>query len=98
MRFLVIGAGGHSREVADLISACGHEVVGFQDDVVTGAHRPTGLPVVRGLHEVRAEASTVAVGNPRARERLFTLASAEFAMPALVHSSACVSAYASVGD
>ncbi|MGB4581276.1 MAG: acetyltransferase [Coriobacteriia bacterium] len=98
MRFLVIGAGGHSREVADLITACGHENAGFQDAAVTGAHRPTGLPVVREVHEVPAEAATVAVGDPRARERLFAQLVGEFSVPALVHPSACVSSYAAVGD
>lgn len=98
MRFLVIGAGGHSREAADLITACGYEVVGFHDDAVTGVHRPTGLPVVSDQHELPAEAATIAVGDPQARERLVERVSGEFLMPALVHPSACVSSFATVGD
>lgn len=98
MRFLVIGAGGHSREAADLLKACGHDVAGFQDAVVTGTHRPTGLAVVRDLHDVPAEAVTVAVGDPQARERLFAQVVGDFSMPVLVHPSACVSNYATLGD
>lgn len=98
MRFLVIGAGGHSRETADLIAACGHEVTGFQDDAAVGVHRPTGLPVVSDVRDVSAEASTIGVGDPQARERLFTVNVGRFSMPVLVHPTACVSPYAKVGD
>ena len=98
MRFVVIGAGGHSREVADLVVACGHEVIGFWDEAVTGAHRPTGLPVVRSLESAYAHAATVAVGDPAARAELFARIPDGLAAPALVHPSACVSPYAEIGD
>lgn len=98
MRFAVIGAGGHSREVADLILACGHEVTGFVDDRLSGAHRPTGLPVVGDAGELQADAVTIAVGDPSARERLWRGFAGAPGAPALIHPSACVSVYAQVGD
>lgn len=97
MRFAVMGAGGHSREVADLIAACGHELAGFADDALTGAHRPTGIPISAELAGIVADAVTVAVGDPESRARLFEQAQA-LPMPALVHPSACVSPYAEIGD
>ncbi|MDZ4178660.1 MAG: NeuD/PglB/VioB family sugar acetyltransferase [Coriobacteriia bacterium] len=98
MRVLVIGAGGHSREVADLVVESGHEIAGFVDEAVSGPHRPTGLPVVRSVGELDADAVTIAVGDVHARERLFEGLEASYALPVLVYSSAGVSPYATIGD
>jgi len=98
VRFVVLGAGGHSREVADLILACGHEVGGFQDDAATGLHRPTGLPIAGRWQELAGDAITVAVGDSAARERLYRSVGPALPFPVLIHPSACVSAHAHVGD
>ncbi len=92
-----MGAGGHSREAADLVAACGHEVAGFTDDALTGMHRPTGLAISADLASIEADAVTVAVGGPESRARLFERAQGR-PMPALVHPSACVSPHAVIGD
>lgn len=98
MRYAVIGAGGHSREVADLIVACGHEVAGFVDDALQGTHRPTGIAIAADPSAVAADAVTIAVGDPEARARLYAALSPNWQLPALVHPSACVSPYAQLGD
>jgi sugar O-acyltransferase (sialic acid O-acetyltransferase NeuD family) len=98
MRFAVFGAGGHSREVADVVVACGHEVAGFVDDSADGPHRPTGLAVVREAGELTADAATIAIGDPSARAALYETLRGVIALPALVHPSAAVSMYARVGE
>jgi len=98
MRFVIIGSGGHSREVADLVLAAGHEIAGFQDDHATGEHRPTGLAVVSEWRELHAEAATIAIGDTGAREAVYRRLADMIALPVLVHPSACVSVYAGVGD
>lgn len=98
MRLIVFGAGGHSREVADLIVACGQEIAGFVDDVVVGEHRPTGLPIASDWTSIDSAFGTVAVGDTLAREAIFTRISESLELPALVHPLACVSPYATIGD
>ncbi|HHJ98667.1 MAG TPA: acetyltransferase [Actinobacteria bacterium] len=98
MRFVIFGAGGHSREVADLVIAAGHEIAGFQDDQFTGEHRPTGLVVTDGWRELEAEAGTIAIGDTAARDAFYQRLAGQIALPVLVHPSACVSVYARVGD
>lgn len=98
MRYAVVGAGGHSREVADLVVACGHAVVGFVDDHIEGVHRPTGLPVVNHLRALEADALTIAVGDPAARAGLMARLTDAPELMTLVHPSACISPHARVGD
>lgn len=98
MRFAVIGAGGFSKEIADMLDDLGHEPVAFFDDRMgPGVHPTTGLPVVAALEDLPAyDAMCIAVGDARARARL----AARFAsasMPPLVHPRACVSVHATLG-
>lgn len=98
MRFVVIGAGGFSKEVADMLADLGYEPVAFFDDAATTAvHATTGLPVcsdVRGLPP--HDAACIAVGNAAARAELAGRFS-DTPMPVLVHPSASVSPHAHVG-
>lgn len=97
MRFLVLGAGGHSREVADLVTACGHSIVAFLSDSERGSHRPTGLPIVSSAADVDVEAATIAIGDPRVRAAMYEQLSGRFEFPVLKHESACLSPHAEVG-
>lgn len=98
MRFVIFGAGGHSREVADLVIAAGHEIAGFQDDHFSGEHRPTGLAVVADWRALEADAGTIAIGDTGARDAVYRRLAGEIALPVLEHPSACVSVHARVGD
>jgi sugar O-acyltransferase (sialic acid O-acetyltransferase NeuD family) len=111
-RFLVVGAGGHGRVVADLVRALGHSVAGFVDDdpaKIDSAVDSTGSRVTITLQtllryvdangELPAAADHVALaigGNAR-RLELFTQLRRHCA-PALIHPSAVVSPTAYVGD
>lgn len=97
VRFIIIGAGGHSKEVADLVVACGHEVVAFRDDAKSGTHSPTGLPILTAATDIPFDRLTIAVGDPQSRRTLFAGVSNPDLLMTLVHPSACVSPYARVG-
>ena len=98
MRFGVVGAGGHSREVADLIESCGHEIACFQDDALEGAHSPTGIPIHRSLERCDVDAVTIAIGDCGSRAGKFAELTELHPMTVLQHPTATVSGYASIGD
>jgi len=98
MRFAVIGAGGHSKEVVDLLAACGHETVGFVDEGYTGVHATTGLPVVADLSALSYEAIVLAIGDNGARSTWYERASVLAPTPMLVHPTAVVSPSARLGE
>jgi sugar O-acyltransferase (sialic acid O-acetyltransferase NeuD family) len=97
VRIVVVGCGGHSREVVDLIAACGHETVGFVDDFVTDKMTTAGLPIVTRVEDLEAEGAVVAIGDASARRQWFDRLRGRFAMPVLVHPSAIVSPTARLG-
>lgn len=98
MQFAVIGAGGHSREVADLVEACGHTVAGFIDDSVSGVHAPTGIPIYQDIAATTADVVTIAIGSTCVRAAKHGALAAGYQLPLLVHPSAIVSRYAEVGN
>lgn len=98
MRFIVIGAGGFSKEVADLVYSLGHTIVAFVDPDGDGtATLPFDAPVVRGIAGLDFDAATIAIGNSAVRRRMFETLCDGLEMPALVHPSAVVSPYATLG-
>lgn len=97
MRFVVIGAGGHSREVFDLLVNLGHEVVAFLDHAVTGPHPSSDAPVVADVAGVDAEAAVIAIGDAGARREQYRAVEGSFAVPSLVHPLASVSPLAVIG-
>jgi len=98
MQIAILGAGGFAKEVADLIEALGHEVVGFWEEPGFGAGDSLlGRPVASRLLDLKADAAVIATGEPPLRKKLFELASQSFTMVTLVHPSACVSRHATVG-
>lgn len=98
MQFAVIGAGGHSREVADLIEACGHTIAGFIDDAGSGVHAPTGIRIYQGIGAVAADAVTIAIGSTSVRAAKHGALAAGYQLPLLAHPSATISRYAEVGN
>lgn len=110
-RFLVWGAGGHGRVVADVVRAAGGTVSGFVDRDAARVGHPAALgapPVLlaeAGLADALASAAAergwdalaLGIGDNRARLRAFERA-AGGAWPALVHPSAVRSPSARMGE
>ena len=101
-RIVIMGAGGHATSVAETAAAAGYEIVAFVGRPDNG-HTRFGVPVVPLVpdgHVASGGVLTVAEGDNWAREAAVSqlgldVSSAVF--PALVHPSASVSRFASLG-
>ncbi len=108
--FLVWGAGGHGKVVADLVRACGHRVAGFIDSdpaklgqqVETGGSRVSFSQDeflerlrVNGRFPEGVAAVAMALGDNRKRQCGLQLLGG-YSVPPLVHPSAVVSPSADV--
>jgi sugar O-acyltransferase (sialic acid O-acetyltransferase NeuD family) len=108
--FLIWGAGGHAKVVADLVRACGHRVVGIIDRDPGRLQERTGiagLTVIQQdafLERIREAGGypdgvagvVLAIGDNQARQRCLQ-ALDRHAVPFLIHPSAVVSPSATVG-
>ena len=110
-RFLIWGAGGHGRVVADLVRACGHDLAGFADGEVGKLGRvvePGGARAILDERELlklldgggelpdRVDAVALGIGDNRARMAALGRLAGRCAQP-LVHPSAVVSPSAVLG-
>ena len=110
-RYLIWGAGGHGKVVADLVRALGHELVGFVDAdaakvgqvVEPGGARvlltdeALGAALARdGCYPHGASALALAVGDNARRQRCLGALDGRH-VPALVHPTATCSPSASFG-
>lgn len=97
------GAGGHATSLLEAIASAGEfEVVGLFDE--HGAPRELlGVPVTGDLRALRARADHAFVGvggvvEREARRRVFAALEREgFQLPPVIHATACVSSFASLG-
>jgi sugar O-acyltransferase (sialic acid O-acetyltransferase NeuD family) len=107
MRVVVIGAGGHGREVAGVLAALGTgeagaaTVAGFLDDDpgVSGTS-VAGVPVLGAVASAgaRSESLALGVGYPEVKARLVRrLEAVEAAWPVLVHPAASVGERVALG-
>ncbi len=110
-RWLILGAGGHGRSVADAIAANGDQVVGFLDDGQPVGTLVNGTPVLGALSLAwelnRLFAATeqpppdhvlVAIGNPALRQTWQqVLEQVDAPLGVVLHPRTCVSATAEIG-
>ena len=100
---ILIGAGGHAKDVCDAARAQGRSVVGFVDDDRTlWGTEVVGLPVLGGFEWLsgRSAVAIIAVGAPDAKQRIDARlrdAGVRIA-PAVVHPAATISPRALVED
>ncbi|PKQ29343.1 MAG: hypothetical protein CVT60_05870 [Actinobacteria bacterium HGW-Actinobacteria-10] len=98
MRFLVIGAGGFSLEIADLVTLLGHEVAGFFDEAGSADRHPTiPVTVFDTLPDDGFDAAVIAIGDSAARRRVYAMVADRYELPVLTHPSASVSPFARLG-
>jgi sugar O-acyltransferase (sialic acid O-acetyltransferase NeuD family) len=102
VRVVIVGAGGHGREVFDVVEACGGaEVVGFVDDGTPDAslvealgHRLLGTTAA--LDDLTDVAVLIGIGDPRIRAEVASRLHAPPA-PAMVHPLASMGSGCSIG-
>jgi len=102
-KIIIIGAGGHSKEIIKLARDCGREVAGVLDDSLE-LHNKTicEIPVLGSIcdwHKYRDVDLVIAIGSPRARyhvyKRIIALGNPTFAK--LIHPSVIISDQRNVG-
>ncbi len=102
-RIVGLGAGGHARSLLEALRSAGrYEVVALVDDDPSRAGGVVlGVPVVASLEEVDAALAFVGVGgvaDAGPRRRAFArLRDAGYELPPVVHASAVVSPWATLG-
>lgn len=102
---IIIGAGGHSKVVLDVVLSAGFEVLGFVDDRLELKGKEIhGRCVVGNLswieeHFEEIEGAIVAIGNNTIREKIYNqMCSMDLTLIFAVHSSAVVSRTVSIGN
>lgn len=103
MKILIIGSGGHAKVVADILIAMeGVEPVGFASrDDPPGSVGPLGLPILGNgdtIQDIEHDGVVVAIGDNRARKRVFgELSAAGENLFSAVHPSAVIASSATIG-
>lgn len=95
---IILGAGGHARVIADILSTSGNQVLGFLDDV-----KPAGkdgvLGVISDAVKYRETAVfVVAVGDNAAREELAQKFSGQLRFARAVHPRAVIAKDVNIGE
>lgn len=102
-RLAILGASGHGKVVADCAECCGWESICFFDDAWPDKQNNGAWPVIGNTDSLlqrlnEFDGVLVAIGNNRVREtRQQLLADRGAALPVLIHPSARVSRYATLG-
>lgn len=107
-KIVVIGAGGHSKVVLDVLQLCGYEVVGLTDAVLAPNSKVLEYPVLGDdsvleqllLQDIKYAAIGMGhVGNNGVRNRVYqTAKTLGLIFPIIVHPSAIVSQHTKIGD
>lgn len=108
-KIVLIGAGGHCKVIIDIIKSTGSfEIYGITDYMKPKGEKFLDFPVLGTDDELyniynsgikNAFVCVGSVGNGEARNRIFSLLkSIGFNIPVLIHKSAVVSSYASIGS
>ena len=102
-KLAILGASGHGKVVADCAEACGWESVVFFDDAWPARRENGHWPVLGDTAALLTTLAAydgvlVAIGNCRVRqEKLALLSEAGASIPTLVHPTAVISRYATLG-
>lgn len=97
---VIIGAGGHGKVIADMISRSGDNVAGFLDDGITAGNKVLGFPVLGGIakcYDLQEYEFVIALGNGALRKKI----AAEYSLLKWYspqHPQSCISMFSKVGE
>lgn len=94
-RFLIIGAGGHGRVVAEVAQDCGYDEIAFLDD-----NSDLAIGKISDIKNFKDKYTDVfiGIGNNKVREKLLMeIKTLGFNIPALIHPSAYISRSSKIG-
>lgn len=100
---IIIGAGGHAVSVANVALSAGYTIQHFVDKNKKGLHL-LGFSIIGDIAELNKLDDfcfAIAVGDNAVRERIYnelTAAHSNLAFPPLIHASATISFYTSIGQ
>ncbi|WP_457981123.1 acetyltransferase [Ectopseudomonas composti] len=103
-RLAILGASGHGKVVADTAECCGWQSVEFYDDAWPRLQENSRWPVVGDTESLMGrlgdfDGVIVAIGNNHIRHaKLLELQAAGGRLATLIHPTAIVSRYATVGE
>ena len=98
---ILIGGGGHAREVADCVCSCGGKVTGILDDGLEKGTEVLGIPVLGKTAEFAGFQNCsfmIAIGDNTVRKRIAEQLEGKVTWFTAIHDSAVVSAYARIGE
>jgi sugar O-acyltransferase (sialic acid O-acetyltransferase NeuD family) len=97
----ILGASGHGKVIADIAECCGFSSIVFFDDYSTGKVGPwhiVGNSVELNSKISHFDAIAVGIGNNLIRQKkILELKKNNANLPALIHPSAVISKYSSIG-
>lgn len=97
-RYVLIGDGGFSKEVADLVSAIGGVVVAkVVEDEYLQVASVMGATSISDLPDIDCDGVVLAFGDTEARGRIHHELAGRYEVASLVHPTACVSGSATIG-
>lgn len=102
-KFAILGAGGHAKVVADTAECCGWKDIEFFDDSWPSIQFSGHWPVVGNTQELLSrlqeyEGLIVAIGNNEVRRsKMDELINKGVSLKSLIHPSAIISQYATIG-
>ncbi|MGW5983742.1 acetyltransferase [Bacillus mycoides] len=105
MKILIIGCGGHSKVVKDIIlSNEGYEIIGYLDDLYTGITIIDNLyfgeiedarEIINNFNDIKL---VIAIGNNKMRKEVFRKLNQPIDIyPILIHKTAIISPHAHIG-
>lgn len=97
--FILLGGSGHAKVIIDCIRASGGEIVGILDDGIESGVKVLGVPVLGKIADYTAYSNhsfVVAIGNNAIRCKIAENVNVKWAT--VVHPSAVISDYATVGE
>lgn len=104
MRWLIVGAGGHARVVADAVTAARSDatIIGhLDDDAAKHGTLILGRPVlgpISSIDQWEHDAVALAIGDNRIRASLYDRLAPGHRLPPVVHPRATIAASATIGN